>query len=173
MAELVKPKVNEDEVLIMKVALPKILRHTNKLPPSLRYNIIGKKFIIGLKTDKNPNAGYQILGDDGWMIEEDYLNKDFAKYGLKEYFERSGKVAQANALAAENSNLQEAVLTKDAALIEALALIEKLKAEVEKKAAPEKEETEEPKKETVVEPKKEEPKAKTELKDKIKTEETK
>ena len=111
------------EVEIVRVALPKILRKSGKKFAGIKHSIVGRGVINLHNTKENPNAGFIKLGDEGWMTKADYEAKDYAKYGLKSYFENEGKAELVNSISAENSELQDNLMAKDAE-------IEKLKAQL-------------------------------------------
>lgn len=106
-------EVNDRQVKVVRVALPKNLRASGKNFPGLKYYVVGKKV-----------AENKIkIGDQGVMTVDDYEAKNYAPYGLKEYFEGAGKVQMIGTVIEENSQLQSVVMNKDAE-------IEKLKAQL-------------------------------------------
>lgn len=124
------------EVEVIRVALPRNQRGHGKPFPGHKKKVIGIMAINQYNTKRNPEGGYKKLGDQGYMTVEDFENKRYSRYGLKEYFDNLGKAELTESVISQNSELQETVMSKDAEiqkLKDQLAALESAKKKPEVK----------------------------------------
>jgi len=105
-------------IQILKVALPKVLRNSNRVFRGLRKDKEGNILYDEVGVALVNKWGKEKMGDEGTMTREDFEAKNYAPYGLKEYFDTKGKIQQIDAVITENSKLQEVVIGKDQRIAE-------------------------------------------------------
>lgn len=108
---------NTNEVAVIRVALPKTLRGSGKTFGKIQEFTLGRQVITDPK-------GKAKIGKEGVMTLEDWNNKNYAPYGLTEYFATEGKAQLSAAIVGENSALQDQLLEKDAEIAKLKAALE-------------------------------------------------